>query len=138
MKELFFRGKDLKTGRWLYGDLYHDRVLTYITCWGPLLHEAVITDTIGAYTGVLDKNSNKIFEHDIVKVRVKGEEGLGVVIYDNGAFMVADIKGNVGWNTLWEYYYNDWDLEIVGNKHDNPEMLDVEDIYDRPEFQEVK
>ena len=47
-----------------------------------------------------------------------------VVGFENGAFMLYPKTGNIYERTLWEYWYNDWDVEVIGNITDNPELLE--------------
>lgn len=69
-------------------------------------------DTVGQYTGLTDKNGQKIFEGDIVKVDGKHYE----VKYVLGQFFV-------GLNM--PIAYKRFECEVVGNIHDNPELLEV-------------
>jgi hypothetical protein len=69
--------------------------------------------TIGQYTGLTDKNGKKIFEGDIVKDAPRETE---VVKYEGGGFAPFAIPN-------WECTPDaDW-VEIIGNIHDNPELM---------------
>lgn len=87
----------------------------------------VIPETIGQFTGLLDKNGKKIFEGDILRAQVckyDKPEFYAVEWWNEscGFEPLSDSKENCGhcgggWNTNW--------VEVVGNIHDNPELLEV-------------
>ena len=135
MREILFRGRSvdsLDDGEWIYGyynvhrggldDEYHD----YIREKYMIDHE-VDPDTVSQFTGLLDKNGNKIFSGDIVST--KYGRLCGVSWFKSQAFN--------GWNFRpieYEHKAPDefdlWsNLTVVGNKWDNPELLN-EDVRD--------
>lgn len=142
MREVVFRGKSLETGEWVYGSLYtHAAPLECFGCnplkqtyfiykagfadWSmprPVESHEVDRKTIGQCTGIKDRNSQLIFEGDIIKWEVSGVERTAVVYYDQYQacfWMGLDlISGNL--------VLNDWmrgEYEKLGNKIDNPEIL---------------
>ena len=77
----------------------------------------VIPETVGQYTGLKDKNGKRIFEGDICKHRsnYSGNTVISVVAYTDGHFL-ALVCENSGFELSEK-------LEIIGNIHDNPELL---------------
>lgn len=144
-RKILFRGVDVETGKWLYGgyaviepppvcvkgdDETQEPAKPCIVTekgfadWGmPRQYgmAEVIPSTIGQYTGLTDKNGTKIFEGDIVEGAnfTPDGDGYGVVRYDDGAF---EITGNDIYGTFHENYWG-YDFEVIGNIHDNPELL---------------
>jgi len=126
MREILFRGKRLDNGKWVYGNLEklnQDYFITSQQCVDDFL---VDKDTVGQFTGLLDKNGKKIFEGDIVSFyEVLGQQGTmkpfkGVVKYGKCYYYVEYInernrKGR--WNLS-----SCWHLVVVGNIHDNGDL----------------
>ena len=80
--------------------------------------------TIGQYTGLKDKNGKRIFEGDIVVLH----GGFLPHWYHEGQHVVVEYDGS-GFIPLCEYDSDCGDLviseecEIIGNVHDNPELI---------------
>ena len=130
MREILFRGKHSEKSRWDFGDLYTNNGKAYITLRdtirGVRVLGEVIPATVGQYTGLIDKNGTKIFEGDIVKLRLLAAkmEWKGVCEYRNGAFGLA-------WQYAGERYCTfagtcNAEYEVLGSIHDNPEMMEDE------------
>ena len=132
MREILFRGKNKVGGDWVEGffETTHDGA-PLIRSRG--LHKWVFADTVGQYTGETDKNGKKVFEGDILKItrkqggRTKKVKALVKYgnLWEKCAFIVA-YKG-----TAWDYMKDIVDFvdgtknfEIIGNIHDNPELLE--------------
>lgn len=124
-----FRGKEKDSGKWIYGDLRHisDGHGGYILCIvdntngrnNDVTGVEVVPETVGMFTGLTDKNGTKIFEGDIVSLR-KCNELIYKVVYDNFRFELHN-KNDIACYVL--SIYKSKDLEIIGNIHDNPELL---------------
>ena len=120
MREILFRGKrDKKYNKeqeWAYGVPYidHEGDCIIATAYSK---RVVIPETVGQYTGLTDKNGKKIFEGDIVKT----SHWIGVIEWCDfdASFVVHCVGTFVTRNTLAGHA----NLEVIGNIHDNPELL---------------
>ena len=131
-RELLFRGKRDDTGEWIEG-YFGQSVDTFIIqdyglVAGHFKVFKVVPETVGQYTGMKDKNNRKIFEGDIIEyifpVTNKAvEKETGVVIYDDCGFHIA----NDGCMLCVASGDGDVVIEVIGNIHDNPELLEVSD-----------
>ena len=130
MREILFRGKRMDNGEWVYGYYVHIGPVscqrTYIIpeYASALYVNEVYPSTVGQYTGLKDKHGKRIFEGDIAKVLQGKDKDIAYVGFENGAFMLYPKTGNIYERTLWSYWYNDWDVEVIGNITDNPELLE--------------
>lgn len=152
MREILFRAKAInrdkgyhrtnyKNGDWVYGlitqpynDRYPELPVNFRNENGVGGIE-VDYKTLGQFTGLTDKNGKKIFEGDIVVTRYpKGDIcSIGDVQFDSGVFgtewtAVKENKGMVGaWGQSHNLRrFNDGvikNIEVIGNIHDNPELL---------------
>ena len=130
MREILFRGKRLDNGEWVYGYYVHigpvscQRAYIIPEYASSLYVNEVYPSTVGQYTGLNDKHGKRIFEGDVAKVLQGKDKDIAYVGFENGAFMLYPKTGNIYERTLWEYWYNDWDVEVIGNITDNPELLE--------------
>lgn len=126
MREILFRGKSEDDGEWLFGDLFHRNREVLIKNHFEGFNISVVPKTVGQYTGLNDKNGTKIFEGDIVKYIIgKGEYEFaefeyGEINYRNVGF---EIDGESCDLCVCSFDSQDFNLEVVGNIHDNPELL---------------
>lgn len=118
MREILFRSKRIVNGEWVYGGFHSRFGRAFIIGISKTLRIdgiEVDPETVGEYTGLTDRNGNKIFEGDIVKL---SSGNFGLIKYDGGMFRCVgktEVKPCVG-------NINDH-VEVVGNIHDNPELL---------------
>jgi uncharacterized phage protein (TIGR01671 family) len=130
MREILFRGKAIKSNKWVFGDYVSDAVgishKEYLNEYGDIgdVLTYIIPETVGQYTGLTDKNGTKIFEGDIVKAQddIFGSpfcNGItGKVVYEETAFF---IETQNPMDSQW--LFNECAVyEIIGNIHDNPEL----------------
>ena len=142
MREILFRGKYKDTGEWVYWDAFgrttthtgKQHVLTVTSgahtsyyYHAYQIMEKIDRTTVGQYTGLKDKNGKRIFEGDIVK---KTSVPMQVLFDTESAqfFVRYCIGGKEPFyeNTLHGHGY----LEIIGNIHDNPELIGGADVQD--------
>ena len=124
MREILFRGKQADNEKWVIGYLSSKHTITIQTPCGHTDEIVICADTVGQFTGLTDKNGKRIFEGDVAKVLQGKDKDIAYVGFENGAFMLYPKTGNIYERTLWSYWYNDWDVEVIGNIHDNPELLE--------------
>ena len=117
-REILFRGKRVDNGEWVFGDLLHNCDCVKIReNETEINHVArsfpVLPKTIGQYTGLTDKNGTRIFEGDIISC----DYFIGTVSFCNGCWCASEV------GKIPEDLYELINLEVIGNIHDNPELL---------------
>ena len=124
IREVIFRGKRMDNGEWIEGSLlgidWCDKPSTYsIAPNTPVsVFYSVIPETVGQYTGLTDKNGVRIFEGDILTIENEGVYAAIKYNESNAAFYVEDEDHEDYLGEAWET-----DVIIIGNIHDNPELL---------------
>lgn len=135
MREILFRGKRKDNGEWIEGSLirilggtvYISPVDTVVGYEGLSEFYEVIPETVGQYVGAEDKNGVKIFEGDIVD----GHREKLLIDFECSSFT---FKSELAVRELWYGIPIDdgergvtlqEDYNIIGNVHDNPELMNV-------------
>lgn len=126
-REILFRGKCLRDNKWVEGDYTrYSMEHGYITV--DLIEQPayqVHTKTVGQYTGLTDKNGRKIFEGDILHGFMPDytvePERVGVVKWGDWGWLVCFNKPE--WKVP-RVGLGCFSGEIIGNIHDNPELLE--------------
>ena len=147
MREILFRGKRVDNGEWVEGyflpcnerQSLHPCIFVYLPETQSFECFDIDIDTLGEYTGLTGKNGTRIFEGDIIKSEQDGM--IGVIRF--GEYQTTN-SGNgechSGFSIEWYGKYSDllrrdlgwWvkfgntDINIFGNIHDNPELLEGE------------
>lgn len=129
MREILFRGKDVISGEWVYGDLAQEKHTdNSIKCAivQTLSTYEVTPSTVGQYTGLVDKNGKRIFEGDILKVYYYGKSKIfGVVKFDESRFFIDDdfMRDDIKAKAPMTEMFSRYEFEVVGNIYDNPDLL---------------
>lgn len=127
MREILFRAKRIDNGEWVegYPVIYPSgKVEIFKECGEPpdiLLRCNIDPETICQYTGLKDKNDNRIWENDIVKIENSMDEGIGNVEFYDGMWYVDGEPSNSLYDII--EYDDDAGVEIIGNIFDNPELI---------------
>jgi len=143
MREILFRGLAKDGTGWVNGDLINydkndKRILPQNFRAWDIQHdgEEIIPETIGQYTGLDDKNGTKVFEGDIIENTNRHKYNniisrhtiyIGKYDYeDTYNFSADESQHGYGVNinhTLSALYYISAGYTIIGNIHENPELL---------------
>ena len=135
MREILFKAKRIDNGEWVEGNIilsndaeegWETIIIStadsnmFVQGNEELGFEAwhrVDKDTICQYTGLSDKNGNKIWENDIVNIVYSNFAG--EVCYSDG-YIIKDLRDAcvIGWLDKAN------ELEVAGNIFDNPELVE--------------
>ena len=138
MREILFRGKRINGGGWAEGSYIYAHKWGFDGSDGHLIGNIYATvrtqvapETVGQFTGLHDKNGKQIFEGDIILFEDESpsnyeyhdctEMRCGEMKFADGQFYLTNrIAVEMG-----DLIYDEkLDGVIVGNIHDNPELLE--------------
>ena len=140
-REIIFRGKRVDNGEWVHGyyvkintdrsiDVFYDEIFT-----GEMSSDnngrvdfkrnIVIGETICQYTGLKDTAGKMIFEGDIVHYKNSIEQAKGIIEWGGCQFYFKWIDITEPNGALY-FFQCEKELEIIGNRFDNPELSEVQ------------
>jgi len=134
MREIKFRGKRvddgelvegyyIKTGKYFHGGETHCIVIEGSVCnYAGLEFVSVIPESVSRFTGLKDLNGKEIFENDTVKIF----NNITYIEYYLGSVCYMTKLGHInihGSRVTVNSNYECIEIEIIGNKFDNPELL---------------
>ena len=137
MREILFKAKRKDNGKWVEGyyqkryDLLgnEEHLIFHTDSYTVWEYTEIDTETICQFTGLYDKNGKKIWENDIVLVTNKNycsgkiESSIGNIFFTFGTWYIGgktqDRLYSINNDTIFQ-------IEVVGNIFDNPELLQEE------------
>ena len=120
LRTIRFRGKPevAKAPEWVYGNFIAPQTIRHLN--SDVGREWLVTpETIGQFTGLTDANGKEIYEGDILLTDS----------YERGIVQYLDAQFCVGLTPLADFYIGtahgngQTDLQVIGNIHDNPELI---------------
>ena len=142
MREFLLRGKRTDNGEWVCG--YYTKARYFLNkkemhiIFEPDVevfphceftgYEEVLPETVGQYTGLTDKNGVRIFEGDICRFKRFNDIYIGKIVFNvkTASFVMwyQSIVGAYGEKATHKMLLSVCDgIEVIGNIHDNPELL---------------
>lgn len=148
MRKIMFRGQTRKRGQkvwmdgspvdgnWVYGGVFPGKGdYSIIYTYDPIDKFPVYSETVGQFTGLVDKNGAKIFEGDVVKFSYMFENDCCYTVKFMEGYYDSGVYPFLGWclvnengeykKVLVQWSIEEYGLEVIGNIHDNPELLEV-------------
>lgn len=136
MREILFKGKRKDNGEWIEGSLLVlDADSGYYFITEPFKSASTLPvrdliynhthlvdpETVCQFTGLTDKNGNKIWENDILKMFYEnGETDIGTIRYTKECARFQYYEKNlIGYGIDITC-----DMEVIGNIFDNPELME--------------
>ena len=97
----------------------NDFIFRKYFCHFPDLGDEENNFVIEQFTGLKDKSGKEIYEGDIVKIDLHLAYVVHVVKFEKGAFCVGQHPSTNLGNYCIPYY----NIQVIGNIHENPELL---------------
>ena len=126
-REILFRGARMEDGKFVYGSLVfvkendksENELPHIVISYGPDTFDwfEVDPETVGQYTGIDDREGEKIFEGDIFKIGA--ENNIYTVRFDYGCFLAYEDDVQVGILAELSTMF----IKKIGNIYDNKELL---------------
>ena len=126
-REILYRGERMEDGKFVYGSLVfvkendksENELPHIVISYGPDTFDwfEVDPETVGQYTGIDDREGDKIFEGDIFNIGA--EDNIYTVKFDYGCFLAYEDDVQVGILAELATMF----IKKIGNIHDNKELL---------------
>ncbi len=133
MREILFRAKRIDNGEWVEGQYAFilnpltesGEPIKHLICNGTnIFNDEIDPETICQYTGLTDKNGNRIWENDIVGAWSEGKTYIGRVKRRvDGLYIIYPSYQKQEFWGLCPDENGKTTVEVIGNILDNPELL---------------
>lgn len=144
MRTIKFRGKRIDGQGWVYGNYFENKYgETFILDSEGYLEPQVFPESVGQWTGMVDKNGVEIYEGDILKMHQflfdgneYEKETIGVIKWGEYGWLLSQIDGkevneymgykNGEGETYLIHFYglHEESFEIIANVFDNGDLYD--------------
>lgn len=138
MHEILFRGKRADNGEWVYGDLIHRQIWkrsvpviirNHDDGFDQYEEYEIDPSSVGQYTGLNDRNNEKIFDGDIVEYPIEQgkyqeKNNIHEVVFEKRhgtAYFGIKMSEIETWG--FDLSVPAKLMQIIGNIYDNPELL---------------
>ena len=134
MREILFKAKRLDNGEWVEGyyqkrfdlDGSEQHLIFWSKSYTVWEYAEIDPDTICQYTGLVDKNGQKIWENDICEMVYDGVVNTYVIVWDKDELDFKETNGKENYGRNYEYLGCCEEIIVIGNIFDNPDLLEVE------------
>ena len=136
MREILFRAKRIDNGEWVEGQYAFilnpltesGEPIKHLICNGTnIFNDEIDPETLCQYTGLTDKNGNRIWENDIVGAWSEGKTYIGRVKRRvDGLYIIYPSYQKQEFWGLCPDENGKTTVEVIGNIFDNPELLEGE------------
>ena len=133
MREILFRAKRIDNGEWVEGQYAFilnpltesGEPIKHLICNGTnIFNDEIDPETLCQYTGLTDKNCNRIWENDIVGAWSEGKTYIGRVKRRvDGLYIIYPSYQKQEFWGLCPDENGKTTVEVIGNILDNPELL---------------
>ena len=142
-REIKFRGKGIDKDVFVFGDMLTGMgykkgkfyILPHLTYYpgdcNDLDGYEVIPETIGQFTGLLDKNGKEIYEGDIIRsYDSENNPIIHSISWDNKkvCYVATMLQHPLIGGPIYKGWIDEFEKEVIGNVFDNPELLKAETL----------